>query len=434
MTGWPNKSVTLDEIVHREHVAQIAANLTVRNIITSMRAISAYDWPQFVEDSSLVDKHLRSHASYSVMDFLTRDRYRHAIEDLAKRSPYSEVEIAHKVIDKINRIAKEPDANLQQQEPGYYLIGAGRTEFEQEVGFQPTFSQKLLRAYIAHAAFAYLASIGLGTLLLLALPVNAAFNAGLGGFQIALITLFALFPASDIATALVNRFVVTAVPPRHLPRLDLKDGISDALRTFVVVPTMFISEYTVKKQIDELEVQYLSNPVGNVHFALLSDWVDADQETLPEDDELLNVAISGINALNDKYGEQRFFLYHRKRCWNPSENQWMGWERKRGKLHEFNRLLRGAKDTTYIPLNGQPVTAPPGVRYVITLDSDTKLPIGAVQHLVGTAAHPLNWPIMDPVTRRITSGYSILQPRVTPPCRKGESIPCITSFFPAPAA
>ena len=222
MTGLAEQGITLDEIVHREHVAQIAANLTVRNIITSMRAISAYDWPQFVEDLSLVDKHLRSHASYGVMDFLTRDRYRHAIEDLAKRSPHSEVEIAHKVIDRIDLIAKEPDANLQQQEPGYYLIGAGRTEFEQEVGFQPTFSQKLLRAYIAHAAFAYLASIGLGTLLLLALPVNAAFTAGLGGFQIALITLFALFPASDIATALVNRFVVTAVPPRHLPRLDLE--------------------------------------------------------------------------------------------------------------------------------------------------------------------------------------------------------------------
>jgi cyclic beta-1,2-glucan synthetase len=418
------QKVTLDEIVHREHVAQIAANLTVRNIITSMRALSAYDWPQFVEDSSLVDKHLRNHGSYSAMDFLTRDRYRHAIEDLAKRSPNSEVDIAHKVIDKIDRIAKEPDANPQQQEPGYYLIGAGRSEFEREVGFQPTFAQKLLRVYITHAAFAYLASIGLGTLLLLALIVNAAANAGLGGFQIALMTLFAFFPASDIATALVNRFVVTAVPPRHLPRLDLKDGISDELRTFVVVPTMFISEYTVQQQVDELEVQYLSNPVANVYFALLSDWIDADHETLPEDDELLTAAVNGINALNDKYGDQRFFLYHRKRCWNPSENKWMGWERKRGKLHEFNRLLRGAIDTTYISLDGLPVSAPSGVRYVITLDSDTKLPIGAVQHLVGTAAHPLNWPVMDPVTRCVTSGYSILQPRVTPtlPQRREHSL------------
>ena len=418
------QGVTLDEIVHREHVAQIAANLTVRNIITSMRAISAFDWPQFVEDSSLVDKHLRVHPTYRAMDFLTRDRYRHAIEDLAKRSPYSEVEIAHKVIDKIERVATVPDANPQQQEPGFYLIGAGRTEFEQEVGFQPTFGQKLLRVYIAHAVFAYLASIGVGTLLFLALPVDAAFKAGLSGFEIALITLFALFPASDIATALVNRFIIAAVPPRHLPRLELKEGISDELRTFVVVPTMLIGEYNVKKQIDELEVQYLSNPADNVYFALLSDWIDTDLETLPEDESLLNVAISGINALNDKYGEQRFYLYHRKRCWNPGEDKWMGWERKRGKLHEFNRLLRGATDTSFISIDGQPVSAPSGVRYVITLDSDTKLPIGAVQQLVGTAAHPLNWPVMDPIEHRVTSGYSILQPRVTPtlPQRREHSL------------
>ncbi|MGZ5560346.1 MAG: GH36-type glycosyl hydrolase domain-containing protein [Methylobacter sp.] len=418
------QGVTLDEIVHREHASQIAANLTVRNIITSMRAISAFDWPQFVEDSSLADQYLRSHPTYCAMDFLTRDRYRHAIEDLAKRSPYSEVDIAHKIIDKIDRVAKAPDTQPQQQEPGYYLIGGGRREFEQEVGFKPTFIQKLLRAYVAHAAFAYLSSIGLGTLLLLALPVDAAFEAGLGGLTIALITLFALFPASDIATALVNRFIITVVPPRHLPRLELRDGIPDSLRTFVVVPTMFISEYSVKRQIDDLEVQYLSNPVNDVYFALLSDWVDADLETLPEDELLFRSAVSGIEALNAKYGERRFFLYHRKRRWNPSEGKWMGWERKRGKLHEFNRLLRGAGDTSFLPINGKPASTPPGVRYVITLDSDTKLPIGAVQQLIGTAAHPLNWPVLDPATQSVTGGYSILQPRVTPtlPQRREHSL------------
>jgi len=407
------QGVTLDEIVHREHAAQIAANLTVRNIITSMRAISAFDWPQFVEDSSLVDQCLRAHPNYRAMDFLTRDRYRHAIEDLAKRSPYSEAEIARKVIDKIDRVAKEPDAGPQSREPGYYLIGAGRGEFEQEVGFQPTAGQKLLRAYVAHAAPAYLGSLAVITLLLLNLPLHAAFEADLDSLAITLIALFAFFPASDIATSLVNRFVISVVPPRHLPRLELKDGIHDALRTFVVVPTMFIDEKNVKRQVDELEVHYLSNPVGDVYFALLSDWVDADRETLPEDALLLNIAISGVDALNAKYGKQRFFLYHRKRRWNPSENKWMGWERKRGKLHEFNRLLRGAADTSFMPIHGQPAFAPPEVRYVITLDADTKLPIGAVQQLVGTAAHPLNRPVLDPVSHCVVSGYSILQPRVT---------------------
>ncbi len=418
------QGVTLDEIVHREHASQIAANLTVRNIITSMRAISAFDWPQFVEDSSLVDKCLRAHPTYSAMDFLTRDRYRHAIEDLAKRSPHSEVEIAHKVIDKIERVGQESGVERQRHEPGYYLIGTGRGEFEQEVGFRPTFSQKFLRAYVAHAAFAYLGSLAVCTLIVLALPLSAAFETGLGVLSIALIALLAFFPASDIATSLVNRFVITVVPPRHLPRLELKEGIPDTLRTFVVVPTMFISERNVKKQIDDLEVQYLSNPAGDARFALLSDWVDADQETLTDDALLLNIAIAGIDALNAKYGDQRFFLYHRKREWNPSEKKWMGWERKRGKLHEFNRLLRGADNTSFMPIHGKPAFAPPDVRYVITLDADTKLPIGAVQQLVGTAAHPLNWPVLDPVTNCVVSGYSILQPRVTPtlPHRREHSL------------
>ena len=414
LTPWLSElGVTLDEIVHREHSAQIVANLTVRNIITSMRAISAFDWPQFVEDSSLVDKCLRVNPTYNAMDFLTRDRYRHAIEDLAKRSPFSEVEIASKVIDKINRVGKEADTELKNQEPGYYLIGPGRGEFEQEVSFRPTFSQTLLRSYIAHAASAYLDSLAIGTLILMALPLSVAYASGLESLSIILIALLALFPASDIATSLVNRFVIGVVPPRHLPRLELKQGIPDRLQTFVVVPTLFSNEQNVKKQIDELEVHYLSNPGGNVHFALLSDWVDADQEILPEDAFLLDIAVTAIDALNAKYGEQRFFLYHRKREWNSCENIWMGWERKRGKLHEFNRLLRGAEDTSFMPIHGNPAFAPPGVRYVITLDADTKLPIDSVRQLVGTAAHPLNWPILDPATHCVVSGYSILQPRVT---------------------
>jgi cyclic beta-1,2-glucan synthetase len=177
---------------------------------------------------------------------------------------------------------------------------------------------------------------------------------------------------------------------------------------------MFSSEMNVKRQINDLEVHYLSNPAGDAHFALLSDWLDADQEILPEDALLLSVAVAGIDELNAKYGEGRFFVFHRKRGWNPSENKWMGWERKRGKLHEFNRLLRGANNTSFIPINGKPALAPSGVRYVITLDAETKLPIDSVRQLVGTAAHPLNWPVLDPVTNCVISGYSILQPRVTP--------------------
>ena len=415
LNEWLNEQdVSLDEIVHREHADQIADNLTVRNIITSMRAISAFEWPQFVEDVSLVDECLRTHDGYGTMDFLTRDRYRHAVEDLAKRSPHSEIEIARRVMVKIQRVSEHPTTDGRQQEPGYYLIGAGRYAFEREVDYRSSFKQRLLRIYITHAGLAYAGSLVLLTLLLLALPLSASLTAGLTEFQLFLLALFGMFPASDIAVGLMNRFIIGGLPPRHLPRLALKDGVPETLSTFVVVPTLFISVAGVKEQVDQMEIRYLSNPDSHVRFALLSDWNDAELETMPNDDQMLNAATTAVTALNVKYGGERFFVFHRKRLWNPSEGKWMGWERKRGKLHEFNRLLRGAADTSFLPIDGKPATAPPGVCYVITLDTDTKLPMGVVSQLVGVAAHPLNQPVFDPITQCVVDGYGIFQPRVTP--------------------
>ncbi|TAL47261.1 MAG: phosphorylase, partial [Methylovulum sp.] len=418
------QGVSLDDIVHREHADQIADNLTVRNIITSMRAISAFEWPRFVEDASLVDKRLRAHDGYGAMDFLTRDRYRHAIEELARRSPYSEVEIADKVIAKAQRIGEQSATDGRLQEPGYYLIGASRYAFEREVDYRPSLKQHLLRAYVAHAGFAYVGSLILLTGLLLTLPLSASLAAGLSGFSLCLLALFGVFPASDIAVGLVNRFIIAALPPRHLPRLELKDGVPEALSTFVVVPTLFTGEAGVKDQVEQMEIRYLSNPDGEVRFALLSDWSDAELETMPDDDKLLSLAATLVTALNAKYGGQRFFVFHRKRLWNPGEGKWMGWERKRGKLHEFNRLLRGAADTSFLPIDGRTATAPPDVCYVITLDADTKLPMGVVSQLVGVAAHPLNRPVFDQDSRCVIDGYGILQPRITPtlPLRQEHSM------------
>lgn len=425
LNEWLNEQgFNLEDIVHKEHAAQIADNLTVRNIITSMRAISAFDWPQFVEDVSLVDACLRGHDGYTAMDFLTRDRYRHAIEELAKRSPHSEVEIARRAIAEVQIAIGQDSADGRLQEPGYFLIGAGRYGFEAKLNYRPTFKQSLLRTYVSHAGLAYVGSLGLLTLLLLMLPLSASVAAGLGAFQVCLLTLFFVFPTSDIAVGLMNHFIIAGLPPSHLPRLELKEGVPQALSTFVVVPTMFVSEAGVKQQIEQMEIRYLANPDGAIRFALLSDWVDAEQETLPNDDKLLKVAVDAVNALNTQYAQQRFFVFHRQRLWNASEGKWMGWERKRGKLQEFNRLLRGATDTSFLPIDGQPAAAPPGVCYVITLDADTKLPMGVVSQLVGVAAHPLNRPVFDANSQTVVDGYGILQPRVTPtlPQREERSL------------
>lgn len=408
------QGLSLDEVVHREHAEQIADNATVRNIITSMRAISAFEWIQFVEEASLVNECLSIHGSYAAMDFLTRDRYRHAIENLARQSPYSELEIAHKVIDNVKRVSENATTDKLRQDTGYYLIGAGRYAFEQDVRYRPTLKQRLLRTYIANAGITYVGSICLLTLLILVFPLSMTLIAEIGGLSLFLLMLFAVFPASDIAVGLINRLIIAGLPPRHLPRLELKNGVPEDLSTFVVVPTMFTSVAGVKEQIEQMEIRYLSNPAGQVRFALLSDWSDADQETMPNDELLLTIATTMVTALNIKHGEQRFFVFHRKRLWNPSEGKWMGWERKRGKLQEFNRLLRGATDTSFLPIDGKPAVAPADVCYVITLDADTKLPMGVVSQLVGVAAHPLNQPVFDPVTQCVVDGYGIFQPRVTP--------------------
>ena len=157
------------------------------------------------------------------------------------------------------------------------------------------------------------------------------------------------------------------------------------------------------EQIERLEVHHLSNPDDNFVFALLSDWRDATTEHDANDEDLLDEAAAGIARLNTRYGPAgngaRFFLLHRRRVWNAGEGKWIGWERKRGKLHELNRLLRGATDTTFMRIDGQAPSLPPGIRYVITLDADTRLPIGAAKRLVGKMAHPLNRPRFDPRQR-----------------------------------
>ena len=428
------QGTTPDDVVLLEHSLQSAANVTVRNIITSMRLISAYSWNAFFEEVSLVDEVLRADSLFAEMDFVTRDRYRQGLEELAKGARRQELEIARLVIgkaEKARRNAGESDeaADWRLMDPGYYLISKGRPAFEAEIGFRPSLRRRVLRRYIAHATPAYLGSVVLATLLLAVFPMLATIGAGVPAAWLCLFGILALFPASDIAVMLLNRFLTAQIGPRHLPRLELAGGIPSALRTFVAVPTLLVNEAETEEQIGLIEVHYLANPDGDVRFALLTDWPDADAEILPGDTELLRFAALRIEQLNALHGpapdgEKRFFLFHRKRIWNEREGKWMGWERKRGKLHEFNRLLREAGDTSFIPVNGSPPAVPANVRYVITLDADTKLPIRTVSELVGSMAHPLNLPRFDERTGRVVEGYGVLQPRIIPsfPARRDRSI------------
>jgi len=428
------QGTSADGVVAEEHQAQAAANVTVRNIITSMRWMSSIDWTVFFENVSPVDEILRTAPGFAAMDFTTRNEYRARIELLSRRSGLSEIEVAREAVLMARSAGREnvrgqtlPGVpGRAEEDPGYYIVAGGRRAFERRLGFRVPLRIRLRRAFRAHALLYYLGGIVALTGLLLAVLLLPTWTAGAASWILVLLAVLGLVPASDIAVSLVHRLVPLLVPPRLLPKLDLARGVPAELRTLVVVPTLLTRQDDIEEQLERIEVHSLANPGGHLHFALLTDWADTTEEKKPGDDDLVAALADGIARLNSRYdnppgGGARFLLLHRRRLWNEREGKWIGWERKRGKLHELNRLLRGATDTTFVPINGRPPTPPQGVRYVITLDADTRLPRGTASRLVGAMAHPLNRPRFDSGTRRVVEGYAILQPRLAPSLPTGPA-------------
>jgi cyclic beta-1,2-glucan synthetase len=407
---------TADAVVHDEHQRQVVGSVTVRNIFTSMRLISDVDWTELFERVSLVDDVFQAGSAFGAMDFPTRNLYRSAVEQLARGSELTESDVAHAAVAMAARALQVGDdgSDARLADPGYYLIAGGRAGFEAAIGFRPPPKAWPGRAYRALGIGGY---VGTGAFVaggLLAIPLTIASLSGVDHGWLLLLCILGLIPATDAAVALVNDIVTRGVRATLLPALDLRGGINRELRTLVVVPTFLTSPKDIDEQIGRLEIHYLASSLGELHFALLSDWADAASEHADGDDALLTAATEGVAKLNQRYGPApggaRFLLLHRRRIWNQGEGCWIGWERKRGKLCELNRLLRGATDTTFLA----PPAVPANVRYVITLDADTRLPRETVGRLIGKMAHPLNQPRFDATLGRVVEGYAVLQPRVTP--------------------
>jgi cellobiose phosphorylase len=400
-------NLQIEALIHTAHTRQAAHQAAIGNTITSMRTLNMIDWADWFECVSLVEYTLRQDpaGAYQQSTLTTRDHYRHQIEQLSRQSSTSEMSIARRVID-LARAAQQR-GEQQAQHIGYSLIGPGRSTLEAELGYRPTTFQAMQRLIQRYPTTFYLGSLVTGTATLARLAARATAVTSHAWMNALLFTL----PASAVAKELTDRLVATLLPPRTLPRLDLRNGIPAELRTIVVVPTLLLTPASVRGQVEALEVLALANDDPHLHFALLSDWADAPAAEMPNDAELLNIAREGIVQLNQRYGADRFLLLHRQRVWNEHQGCFMGWERKRGKLEEFNQLLAGASDTTFCECIGEQSLLTE-VRYVITLDADTQLPRDVGRALIGTLAHPLNHAVIDPQTRRVVAGYGILQPRV----------------------
>ncbi|MEO7271306.1 MAG: glucoamylase family protein [Vicinamibacterales bacterium] len=412
-----SRHTTAEETIRDEHQRQGVAQVSVANAVTSLRFCATLDWRDYVEAVSLVEQVLQRDpaGAYGRMDFLSRDQQRRAIEQLSVPTGEAQIRVALKAIESARQAAALGSITDAAAHVGYHLIDRGRDDLEADVAYRPTLSVRVRRALVRHAARLYLASIGLFTALLLAGAVAYARDEGASIGVAAAVLALAIIPASELAIGWVQRTVLTLLGPKRLPRLDFLAGIPEQARTMVIVPTMLTSDAGVDELVEHLEVIALGNLDPRIHVAILSDFADAREPGAAADAGLMARAHAGVDDLNARIGgegEDRFFLFHRHRLWNEREQAWMGWERKRGKIEEFNRLLRGATDTSFSTQVGA-LDLLPSIRYCITLDSDTRLPRDAAKRLVGIIAHPLNQPRFDRALQRVTAGYGILQPRVS---------------------
>lgn len=417
--GWieqvlAEESTNVSQRLHRDSHQQAAEHLSLTNSIGSLRFLGSMDWKSFVEEQSRVEQILlRDPAgAYAQQDFATRDHYRHVVEDLAERSGRSESEVAQMVLEQASAGAGERE---RSRHVGSYLVGGDRFRFRQLTGCPWSLSYALGLLLRQYRLFFYLSAV-LGGSALIALVIPWAAHLSVQSWPFWVMAAAIILPASTLVLSLVNFALTVWVPPRPLPRLDFSEGIPDHCHTMVVIPVLLTGAKGVASLLERLEIHYLANRDDHLQFALLTDFRDAASEVMPEDADLLARARRGIEALNSRYPREGapapFHLFHRPRVWNEYEKVWMCWERKRGKLEQFNDLLRGEGREAFSLIVGAEEVLPK-IRYVITLDSDTDLPRGAARGMVGALAHPLNRPHYDEALGRITDGYAILQPRVS---------------------
>ncbi len=398
-----------DEIVNQAHQEQAYNQNSMGNAVTSLRTISSLDWEEIFEELSVLERILRQDPAeiYSLMDFATRDHYRHVVEKLAIKHDLDEFQVAVKALE----CARENQDNSLKKfsHIGYFIIDRGRELLETKLG-----GKKSKFISMARNAALYFGSIGLLTLvgwftfLSGILYTSEKPDAG----RLILAALVSLLPIFSIAIGLVNWAVIRIFKPYHIPKLELKDGIPEEYRTIVVIPTLLTDEKRVVELAEQMEVFYLANQDDNIHFALIGDYKDGPDEHMENDQAIIDTGKRLIEELNRRYSRKDiFFFFHRHRQWNANQNSWMGWERKRGALTEFNELLAGNNDTSYSIQIGD-LSVLKSIKYVITLDADTQLPRDNAKKLIGAMAHPLNKPILNMEQTRVIDGYGLMQPRI----------------------
>ena len=424
-------------LIAESQSAQVSTNLTISNIINSLRLIGQVEWRELIEPVSSALQVLQQLPSFALESEGTRQQITQAMEKVARDTGQTELAVADAVVLGAQRSANTASTRGQDT-AAYHLIGPGRGRLMNSLTSATTTTAQRKLALTskgippAWRLRIYLLALALGTLALIALT-NRPLH-GLADWHWAQWVAIALmaWPASEAVAAVIHRLIAESTRIRPMPRLDFTNGIPAQHRVLVVMPCMLTSAASIKALTERLRLHWLASLEVNAQFALLSDWADADQASMPADNTLLKEALAQVMLLNAAYPSAdgqapRFLVIHRGRKWCSTEGKWIGWERKRGKLEALVRLIATAtaNDMPGLHVEGEFYFADgmhlaSGIQYIVTLDSDTGLPPNALRELVSIAAHPLNTPHIDATSRRVSGGYGILQPRVVTPLPQPE--------------
>ncbi len=419
--NFEKQGINVKDLADLESKERGKNSVIASNIIESLHWLTQARWENIVEEINVVDAILSKDpvGAFPLMSMESKNHYRQIIVRIAETSSIHEAEVARTAVRLATQAhattekgrSKDKLSNIAEGHVGYYLIDEGRLLLESRIDYVPTFKEKLYRFITNHPSGIYFGgAIGLdvlATAVFVAMLARTGAHPGVIGAAGAL----SLFLNLEIALSLINVLISRFLPVRKLASLDLSAGISEKQRTFVVIPTMLRSPESIREIMRKLEIRYLGNKGDNILYAVLFGFRDADKEVMPGDEALIEVAKQEIEALNKKYSSEhkKFHIFYRKRRWNDKEGKFMEWERKRGKLREFNMLLRGVRGTSFI--NESDMDSIPHVKYVITLDEDTELPKDAARKLIGSIDHPLNTPIFSKEGHMLERGYGIIQPR-----------------------
>ncbi len=386
---------------------------TMARAFGNLRVVASISWKDVFEALSRVEGILRNDPAgvYERMDFETADRYRQTVERLARATPHSEIDVAERAVAQARRFA---GSDVLRGHVGYWLVDAGQDEFSASLSYRVPVRRRLERWLLRHGVWSYGIALGLAMLAFLWLPAAylASFDVG-PAIRLLGLAVVAL-PASVLGVTVLHWLITLLLPPHVLAKLDFERAIPHEFKTVVAIPSLAGSEAEVAALLERLEEHYLGNSDAAAEFVLLTDFPDAPEQTMPGDDAILEALVAGVKGLNGRYAEPNggpFHVLHRPRRLNPSEGCWMAWERKRGKLEEFNRFLRGDLATRF-SLHVGDAARLAGTRFVVTLDADTVMPRGAVARLAGILAHPFNRARFDEETGRVVRGYTVVQPRI----------------------